>query len=146
MSADLSPSVTPLHAQGRGEVTTMSNLGPRGPRNANYIHGMSRTPEHKAYRDAKRRCTRPKHKYYAFYGGRGIEFRFASFLEFYAAVGSKPKEGRYLLDRIDNDGHYETGNVRWATQSQSASNRRKGYKMPRPWPPKGSGRKKKQVL
>ena len=29
-----------------------------------------------------------------------------------------------LLDRIDNDGHYETGNVRWSTKLEQARNRR----------------------
>jgi len=29
-----------------------------------------------------------------------------------------------MLDRIDNDGHYKPGNVRWSTRSESMKNRR----------------------
>jgi len=45
------------------------------------------------------------------------KFKFSSFEEFLAEVGKKPGSG-YSIDRINNDGHYEPGNVRWATRSQ----------------------------
>lgn len=82
-------------------------------------HGMTNTPENWAYKGAKRRCADPT---YGNYGGRGIKFLFKSFSEFYAHIGPRP-EGM-TLDRIDNDGHYEIGNVRWATRSQQNRNRR----------------------
>lgn len=83
----------------------------------------SKTPEYRAYIDAKRRCNNPNSCRYYTHGGRGIKFLFKSFDEFFAAVGPRP-EG-LTLDRIDNDGHYEAGNLRWATPSQQVSNRRR---------------------
>jgi hypothetical protein len=90
---------------------------------SNRKHGSSFTSEYQAYSTAKCRCTNPQHKQYASYGGRGIEFKFDSFMDFYTHMGDKPSS-RYSLDRIDNDGHYEVGNVRWATRREQSGNRR----------------------
>jgi hypothetical protein len=84
---------------------------------------MSCTPEYYACFDAKYRCTNPKDKYWKDYGGRGIEFRFTSFEEFFAELGTRPTPA-HSLDRIDNNGHYEPGNVRWATKAEQNANRR----------------------
>jgi len=79
-------------------------------------------PEYRAYIDAKRRCTNPNSQRWYTHGGRGIKFLFANFEEFLCDVGLRPNG--MTLDRIDNDGHYEPGNIRWATPSQQVSNRR----------------------
>lgn len=31
---------------------------------------------------------------------------------------------KHSIDRIDNDGHYETGNIRWATADEQSRNKR----------------------
>lgn len=69
--------------------------------------------ERVAFNAAKARCTNPQHRNWNNYGGRGIKFLFDSFEQFIAHIGTRPA-GR-SLDRIDNSGHYEPGNVRWAT-------------------------------
>jgi len=85
-------------------------------------HEASSTSEYAAYQDAKRRCINPQYQAYADYGGRGIKFLFPSFEQFFAELGKRP-EGR-TLDRINNEGHYERGNVRWATWSEQSRNQR----------------------
>lgn len=86
------------------------------------LRGDQRT-EYRAFLEAKRRCadsTRPNWKDY---GGRGIQFKFTNFMEFYNEVGAKPNRA-YSLDRINNDGHYEVGNVRWASRIVQNKNKR----------------------
>lgn len=82
--------------------------------------GMSGTI--RSYKAAKQRCTYPRHVGWKHYGGRGIEFRFKSFEEWYAELGDRP-EGM-TVDRKNSDGHYEPGNVRWATDEEQANNKR----------------------
>lgn len=88
-------------------------------------HGMRQTPEWAAYRDARKRCNCPTDiAYRKWYGCRGIKFLFPSFKSFFNEVGPRPSKA-HSLDRINNDGNYEPGNVRWATRSEQSKNRRK---------------------
>lgn len=86
-------------------------------------HGLSRSPEFAAWAHAKQRCE-DKHVWnYRHYGGRGIKFRLVSVLDTIKSIGYKPAPS-YSIDRINNNGHYEIGNIRWATAKQQANNRR----------------------
>jgi len=86
-------------------------------------HGMSGWPEYQVYAVAKQRCTNPKSQRWESHGGRGIKFLFNSFKEFIEYIGRRP-EGDYSLERIDNNGNYEKGNVKWATRSEQQKNKR----------------------
>lgn len=92
------------------------------------VHGHTRkrkySPTYVSFHGAKQRCRDPKHDNYHKYGARGIEFRFPSFKAFFAEVGERP-EGK-TIDRINPNGHYEAGNVRWATDKEQRHNRREG--------------------
>ncbi|HWY20028.1 MAG TPA: hypothetical protein VNX26_02345 [Candidatus Acidoferrum sp.] len=91
----------------------------------NRTHGMWKSPEYTAYTHAKQRCTNPRCVDWPDYGGRGIKFLFTSFEQFFAELGPRP-EG-LSLDRKNNDGNYEPGNVRWATASEQQKNQRRNH-------------------
>lgn len=101
-----------------------------GTRRASTTHGETTnghaSPEYSTYCQAKARCQNHNTPCYRQYGGRGIEFRFESFEEFLDEVGRKPTPA-HSLDRYPNNetGHYEKGNVRWATRKQQARHTRR---------------------
>jgi hypothetical protein len=80
----------------------------------------------KTFNSIIQRCYNKNHKHYKYYGGRGIKMSgefFYSFKAFIEYMGEKPGH-KYTIDRIDNDGNYERGNLRWATKRQQAMNRK----------------------
>jgi hypothetical protein len=87
-------------------------------------HGLRYTYFYSTFDQARQRCRNPRHDAYKWYGARGIEFRFTSLAQFAAELGERPTP-KHTLDRTNNDGHYEPGNVRWATASEQLLNQRK---------------------
>ena len=85
------------------------------------LHGLAGTPAYKSWSEMKRRCYNYNYKGYHRYGGRGIKVCkewINNFPAFYDYMG--PRDKGYGIDRIDNDGNYEPGNVRWVTVSENA--------------------------
>jgi len=88
-------------------------------------HGESRSVEYKTWRAMKARCHPTKG--HPRYGPRGIRvcarwLGDGGFERFLADVGRRPS-GKHSIGRIDNDGHYEPGNVRWETAAQQNRNK-----------------------
>lgn len=75
---------------------------------------------------AKSRCTDKNHNAYGRYGGRGIEFKFVSPTQMAVwIIENLGIQNRNMqIDRINNNGHYEAGNIRWSTPSMNQSNTR----------------------
>jgi|SRR5262245_10309506 len=87
-------------------------------------HGRSQGDRtYRAWRGMIGRCRYAK--FFRNYGSRGLKVcaRWQhSFEAFLADMGECPPNG--TLDRVDNNGHYEPGNCRWATQKQQMRNTR----------------------
>ena len=89
-------------------------------------HGLSHTPEYRAWQTARLRCTDPENPAWADYGGRGITMcsRWLNDVRaFVADMGPKPSPA-HEIDRIDNDRGYEPGNCRWVLRAVNCRNRR----------------------
>jgi hypothetical protein len=99
-----------------------SLLPPKKPSKAKSLRRQFKK-EFDAYRNARARCMNPAHPLWKYYGGRGIRMRFKNFEEFFFAIGPCP-DPKLTLDRIRNLGHYQNGNVQWASRSTQARNRR----------------------
>ena len=89
-------------------------------------HGQSGTRVYQIWLAMKNRCLRESNPQYKDYGGRGIEICerwLNSFENFYADMGDPP-DNEHTIERRNNDGNYEPGTTRWATQSQQTKNSR----------------------
>jgi hypothetical protein len=108
----------------RREITAASSRG-------RFIHGQTRvgrySPEYMAWIDARRRTTKRNYHGWPNYGGRGIRFHepwLNDLPAFFAHVGPRPS-GKHSLGRIDNNGHYEAGNVEWQLPREQLNNTRR---------------------
>ena len=114
----------------RGRIRSCGCLNSELARERAYKHGFSRTKIYREWRKMKTRCDcNCSNIYYRQrYCERGIKVcdRWVNdFQAFYDDVSILPHFGEpgYSLDRIDNDGNYEVGNVRWADSITQANNR-----------------------
>lgn len=91
-------------------------------------HGYSKTAEYRIWKAAIDRCENPKNKGYGRYGALGVKFHPEwrhSFVAFINHIGWRTSPDLTLDRYPDPAGNYEPGNVRWATLSQQANNKRK---------------------
>lgn len=80
------------------------------------------------------RCNTPTCPSYKYYGRRGIQVKFKSVKSFVVWVkyilgfDTLDKLKGLEIDRIDNNGHYEPGNIRFVTRTENNQNKRNSKK------------------
>lgn len=87
------------------------------------ITQRSYQPEYRIWMNMRRRCSDPRNQGFHSYTNRAKvcpEWE-TSFDQFFADMGSRPTPN-HSLDRVNNEGDYEPGNVRWATAKEQARN------------------------
>jgi len=110
--------------------TTGGLCGPCAIHRFVYVHGQSMGgPLYHRWNGIKQRCRDPHHRAFKNYGGRGISI-YPDWLDFKTfrdailnEIGPCPSP-EHELDRIDNSGNYEPGNMRWATATEQSNNKR----------------------
>jgi hypothetical protein len=96
-------------------------------------HGLRYDPLYFRWEGMIKRCYDPKQQAYKYYGGRGIlvydKWRNdpGAYIKYIKSLANYGEEG-LTIDRINNDGNYEPGNLRWTTRSTQSVNQRK-YKV-----------------
>lgn len=93
--------------------------------------GNERHPLYSTWLAMRQRCLYPKSSNYPNYGGRGITISSSlqEFVKYVSYIESLEKsellnQGTYTIDRIDNDGNYQEGNLRVVNKSVQVVNQR----------------------
>lgn len=97
----------------------------------NASHRMSGHPLYRVYNGIIQRCYNDKDPNYFNYGARGIKMsedlkNINVFIEYVSSLPDYDKKftHHFSLDRINNDGNYERGNLRWCSMSTQNANKR----------------------
>lgn len=94
-----------------------------------YRHGLKKHPLYSRWCEIKKRCYNKNSIIYDYYGGRGIVLYgpwindFKLFFDYMMSLPDALKEG-YQIDRINSDGNYIPGNVRWSSRHVQNVNQR----------------------
>lgn len=113
----------------RGHTKSCGCLSRESTIARNTKHGLRQHPLYSTWSGIIQRCTDQNCEAFSDYGKRGIklcdEWRH-NFKEFHDYVSRLPQYGEpgMTLDRINNDGNYEPGNVRWASRRTQRLNSR----------------------
>ena len=102
--------------------TAGNQIKKKSAKHGHYV-GNVPTATYRIWSGMKSRCLNKNVPEYKNYGGRGIKVceRWMDFSNFLEDMGARP-DG-LSIDRVNNDGHYEPDNCRWATEIEQHNNR-----------------------
>lgn len=112
----------------RGNTMSCGCYQKRRAGESHTTHGLCEFKDFKVWENIKNRTSNPKAPKYEYYGGRGIKLCDEwlndpeSFIRYIWDLPDYRKPG-YTLDRINNDGNYEPGNLRYASRHIQGTNR-----------------------
>lgn len=89
-----------------------------------FRHGRNTADRtYQSWSSMRDRCNNPRNAKFHRYGGRGIRVceRWNSFENFLADMGECPPE--FSIERMNNDGHYEKDNCKWASRREQSLNK-----------------------
>lgn len=92
-------------------------------------HKMTKHPLFRRWASMLDRCYNQNSKDFKYYGDRGIKVfgdwrnDFLAFYDYVMSLENAMNPG-LTIDRIDNNGNYEVGNIQWGTRRDQVLNRR----------------------
>ncbi|KKK76592.1 hypothetical protein LCGC14_2862090 [marine sediment metagenome] len=115
-----------FYAHKRGKYGLQSQCKQCYCKISNVYYATTKGYLRRVYASMKQRCTNTEHISYKYYGARGIKCLFTPDAFVNYVVNTLKVDPRGLqIDRIDNDGDYEPGNIRFVTRSENCQNKRK---------------------
>lgn len=109
-----------------GESTGCRQCGFKVTGKKNSTHGQSKSRLYNVFCNIIARTEVESSINYERYGGRGIKLcpEWRRDFEAFSAYVGEPPTADHEIDRIDNNGNYEPGNVRWNTVKENNRNKR----------------------